>query len=950
MKRTSFIAAMLLAALPLAAQAPKAKAPAAPEQAARILPFQATETTLKNGLRVIVVPTGFPNIVSLQIPVQTGSRNEVEPGKSGFAHFFEHMMFRGTEKYPTDAYNDVIVKAGARQNAYTTDDFTNYHITFAKEDLEKILEIEADRFQNLLYSEEDFKTEARAVLGEYNKNSANPVSKLIEVARDNAFTTHTYKHTTMGFIRDIEDMPNQFDYSKVFFDRWYRPEKTAIIVAGDVTAQEVIPLVEKYWGNWKRGSFTAEIPQEPPSQAPVYAHVPWSSPTLPWVMVGFRGPAFSETEKDYAAISTMFSLYFGSTSDLFKRLVQQEQKVDQMFAWAPETVDPSLAAVYARVKNPDDALYVRNEILKTLALARSEQIDAQRLEDSKSSSRYGFVRALDNTESIASNLARYVRYRRSFDTLNNAFALYQNLTPADLQNAAKKYVTDNNIVVTTLSQNPLVDEISTIPSLASFAAASPSTAAIDITTLRSPLPQLNIKMQFDAGSARDPKGKEGLAALTAMMIADAGSKEMRYDEITKALFPIAGSFGALVDKEVVTFTAGTHKDNWQRHFQVALPQLLDPGFRQEDFDRIKARQLNSLTQDLRGNNEEELGKERLQSLIFAGTPYAHPVLGTVAGIEAITLDDVRDFARRHYTLANLRVAAGGDLPEESLTALRRELAKLPAGEKLPPTQVVGKRPNGMNVEIIQKDTRATAISFGLPIAVTRSHPDFAALNVARAWLGEHRSSMSHLFNRIREVRGLNYGTYAYIEAFPRGMFQFFPDANIPRRAQIFEVWIRPVVPENAHMSLRIATHELEQLIENGLTEEQFETARGYLMKNVYVMTSTQNQQVGYALDSPWYGIPEYTKFMRDALSRLTAEEVNAAVKKHLSAKDLQVVMITDDAEGLRSQLIGDGFSPVVYDAAKPAELLEEDKVIGARKLSLTPERVKITPVTDVFAK
>jgi zinc protease len=129
-------------ALPPSVQAPQAAAGA-------LLPFEVTETTLPNGLKVIVVPTGFPNIVSLQIPVQAGSRNEVEPGKSGFAHFFEHMMFRGTKAYPPDAYQAVLTRAGARQNAYTTSDYTNYHTTFAKEDLETILKVEADRFQNL---------------------------------------------------------------------------------------------------------------------------------------------------------------------------------------------------------------------------------------------------------------------------------------------------------------------------------------------------------------------------------------------------------------------------------------------------------------------------------------------------------------------------------------------------------------------------------------------------------------------------------------------------------------------------------------------------------------------------------------------------------------------------------------------------------------------------------
>ncbi|MEO8349044.1 MAG: insulinase family protein, partial [Acidobacteriota bacterium] len=293
----------------------------------------------------------------------------------------------------------------------------------------------------------------------------------------------------------------------------------------------------------------------------------------------------------------------------------------------------------------------------------------------------------------------------------------------------------------------------------------------------------------------------------------------------------------------------------------------------------------------------------------------------------------------------------GDAPADYLARLRGELAKLPAGPATPvPQGVAARKPQGMKVEIIQKDTRATAISLGHPIEVTRSHRDFAALSVARAWLGEHRASVSHLYQRIRETRGMNYGDYAYIEAFPRGMFQFFPDPNIARRAQLFEIWIRPVVPENAHMALRIAVHELDKLIRDGMSKEDFESTRDYLMKNVYVMTATQNQQLGYALDSKWYGIGEFTSFLRDRLARLTAEDVNRAVRKHLSAKDLSVVIVTKDAKALKEQLVADAFSPIKYDAEKPADLLAEDKVIGARKLGIAAGDVKITPVAEVFAR
>ena len=963
MSRFRSLAAILLAFVPMIAMAQKKAStkPAAPRPVAAakaaerdILPFKATEKILPNGLKVIVVPTGFPNIVSLQIPVQTGSRNEVEPGKSGFAHFFEHMMFRGTKAYPPEKYQEILTQTGARQNAYTTNDYTNYHTTFSKEDLEKMLDVEADRFMNLDYSPEGFKTEARAVLGEYNKNSANPIFKLDEVQHDMAFTTHTYKHTTMGFLKDIEDMPNQLEYSKTFFSRWYRPEHTTVIVAGDVEPSRVIRLVEKYWGGWKRGSYSVEIPQEPPQKAPVYAHLAWTSPTLPWVTVAFHGTAFSDVRKDFAAMDLLFDLEFGETSDIHKKLVEQEQKVDQMFADSGATQDPDLSGVYARVKKIEDSVYVRDEILKVFRKAAAEPVDARRLEEAKSNARYSFARRLDNTETIAATLARFVRYERSYGTLNRLYRVYASLTPADLQAVAKKYFTDANLVVATVSQQPMPDAISKLPTLASLAASAPETgsaADVDFVLQKTALPQLNVKLLFRVGSAYDPRGKEGLSALAAAMVAEAGSKERRIDEINKALFPMAGAFRGRVDKEMTTFTGFIHRDNWKAFFDIALPMLTDPGLREEDFKRLKDAQLNALKEDLRSNNEEELGKERLQANIFAGTPYGHPVLGTVAGIEAITLEDVRGFIASGYTRAALTVGVAGDAPEEMVAALRKEIGKLPAGPALAaPQGIAGKRPAGIEVEIIEKETRATAISLGLPIGVKRSDPDFAALSLARAWLGEHRSSVSHLYQRIREVRGMNYGDYAYIEAFPRGMFQFFPEPNIARRAQIFEVWIRPVVPVNAHMALRIAVYELDRLIRDGLSKEDFERTRDYLMKNVFVMTATQNQQIGYALDSKWYGTGEYTAMMRERLKALTPEAVNAAIRRHFSARDLSVVIVTKGAKGLKNELVSDEFSPIKYDADKPKELLDEDKVIGALKLDIKPESVKITPVEDVFAR
>ncbi|MBA3645564.1 MAG: insulinase family protein [Gemmatimonadaceae bacterium] len=965
--RTLFATVLLLPAL-AAAQTGKAS---------DILPFKATETTLPNGLKVIIVPTGFPNIVSIQIPVQTGSRNEIEPGKSGFAHFFEHMMFRGTPLNPPDSFNARMTRAGARNNASTSDDRTLFYATFAKENLEDIVALMADQFQHLEYSEPAFKTESRAVLGEYNKNAANPGSKLYEVLRKSAFGTHTYGHTTMGFIEDIENMPNQYAYSREFFSRWYRPENTTVVVAGDVTPAKVIPLVTKYWGMWKRGTYKAVIPKEPTATAPKYAHVDWPTATPPLMYVAFRNAPFSETNKENAAMDLLSVIYFGSTSDLYKKLVVNEQRLDSFGAGNSTNVDPELFTVTARLKDPKDAPYVRDEILRTINQARNELVPKWQLDDTKAAQRYGFARAMDNTNTIATLIGEYGKFSRSYNTLNNVYRQYAALTPEDLRAAAQKYFTQNNLVVATLSHDALPSAIATAPALTSLApSAGGATSTVDsartalkakldaliagdmsakqpmpvmdITLVKTALPQLAMKLVFNAGSAYDPSGKEGLAALSASMIADAGSQALTVSEIRQALYPMAAGFGRQVDKELATFSGSIHKDNWHPYLHIVLGQLATPGFREADFRRLKAQQLTRLTQDLRQNNEEELAKERLQTNVFAGTAYAHPALGTVAGINSITLDDVKAFVRDHYTRSNLRVGLSGDVPPGFDAVMGSLIAKLPEGTKPAAPTIAATKPVGMNVEIIKKDTRSTAISFGLPIAVTRSHPDFAALSVARVWLGEHRSSQSHLYQRIREVRGMNYGDYAYIEAFPGGMFQFFPSPNLVRRGQLFEVWIRPVVPENAHMALRIATAELQKLIDDGLSQKDFESTRDYLMKNVYLMTSTQDQQLGYALDSKWYGTPEFASYMRAALSKLTRADVNAAIKRNLSATDLEVVIIAKDAEALRNALVADAFSPITYESEKAADLLAEDKIIGARKLNISASKIRITAVDQVF--
>jgi zinc protease len=406
---------------------------------------------LPNGLRVVTVPTDYPNLVALYIVVQTGSRNEPEKGKSGYAHLFEHLMFRGSEHYPGKQRDAIMKRAGANDNAYTSDDRTVYHEVFSKDDLDQILQLEADRFQRLKYPQDEYKTETKAVLGEFNKNSADPEEKAYEVMRATAYKSHTYSHTTMGFIEDIEDMPNQFDYSWQFYGRYYRPEYTTIVLVGDLKREAAVAMVKKYFGDWKRGSYVPQIMAEPDQDAPRESHVDWPSETLPIIYVAFRGPAYSDEKKDKATLDLLAPIAFGENSDLYQKLVLKEQKLDSLNTISEDRADPELFLVSAKVKDLKDMDYVRQQILATYQRFTTETIPQDKLDSTRSRLRYQFALGMDSSEAIAGTLALYIGLRRTPATIDKVFALYDAVTPADIRETAARYFVDNHRTIVTLS-------------------------------------------------------------------------------------------------------------------------------------------------------------------------------------------------------------------------------------------------------------------------------------------------------------------------------------------------------------------------------------------------------------------------------------------------------------------------------------------------------------------
>lgn len=403
-------------------------------------PYPYEIVKLENGFTAFVIPVKGSGLIAYYSIVRTGSRDEYEPGKSGFAHFFEHMMFRGTEKYPGPVYDKMVTEMGADANAYTTDDLTAYHMVIPAEYLEKAMDLESDRFRNLSYAEREFKTEAGAVYGEYRKNRVNPFSVLLEELQNTAFDVHTYKHTTMGFEADIKDMPNQYEYSLSFFNRYYRPENVVLLIAGDVDPAVAQSLIKKYYSDWKSGYVAPRIQPEPVQKKERIREISYVGKTLPIVWVAYKGDAFRADDPMIAADNLLGDLAFGENSDLYKKLVIREQKVQFITTWFPFNRDPKLLNIYAMVKDEKDIPSVREEIDRTVEKYQSELVDEKSLQDIKKRIRYGFLMNLDTPDNIAGGLARLVALTGDIRDVNTLFSTYEDVTPLDIRAAANRYL------------------------------------------------------------------------------------------------------------------------------------------------------------------------------------------------------------------------------------------------------------------------------------------------------------------------------------------------------------------------------------------------------------------------------------------------------------------------------------------------------------------------------
>jgi zinc protease len=413
-------------------------------------PYPMKAERLPNGLTIVRVPFRSPGLVAYYSVVRVGSRNEVEPGKTGFAHFFEHMMFKGTKKHPEGERDRIVATYGFDDNAFTTDDFTIYVSYGPTAGLDALIELEADRFRNLEYSEPSFRTEALTVLGEYHKNEARPELKMEERLQGTAFQKHTYRHTTLGFYEDIKAMPEAYAYSRTFFERWYTPDNTVIFIVGDFDDAAVMERIREHYGPWDRKMAEVAIPLEPPQKEKRTVHIDWASATLPRHVFAWHIPASSLTTPSASIQSVLVAYLVGPTSPLYKELVLEKQLAESIGSDYYPRRDPGLFTLTATLKSEEGRASVEAAITRAVRELASGKVDAARVKAIQSNIRYGLLMRLETSQDVADQLSWYAGIFGTPDGLSRHLQNISRVQPEQLVSFAKRYFTDPNLTVLTL--------------------------------------------------------------------------------------------------------------------------------------------------------------------------------------------------------------------------------------------------------------------------------------------------------------------------------------------------------------------------------------------------------------------------------------------------------------------------------------------------------------------
>jgi zinc protease len=887
-----------------------------------VIPF--TKYQLDNGLTVVLHPDNSDPLVHVDITYHVGSGRE-ELGKSGFAHFFEHMMFQGSENVADEQHFGLITESGGTLNGTTNTDRTNYFQTVPSNQLERMLWLESDRMGFFLdaVTKEKFENQRETVKNERGQRVDNrPYGLLSERVGEALYPEgHPYSWSVIGYIEDL----NRADLNdlKRFFLRWYGPNNATLTIGGDMDEAQTLAWVKKYFGG---------IPRGPEVTKPEYAKVTLDKDryislednvSLPLVYMSF--PTVHANHPDEAPLDVLMSIFgSGQTSLLYKNMVKNGKAVQ---ASANHSCgELSCQFTLLALPTPGNTLTE----LETIIRASLDEFETRGgatdddLARVKAGIVSGMVYGLESVAGKVSQLAAYETYRSNPDGISDDIARYENVSKDDVMRVYKKYIKDKYSVVMSIVPKGQANSVAkadtwqryerTIPESNddSGLVLRPGTSDFDRTVIPSPgknpsikvpdiyrvetkngvkilgavndeVPTTTMQLRIPAGQTREAIDKLGVASLTAAMLGES-TLVSTAEELSNELQKLGSSVSFSAGDKFTTLSVRTLSKNIEPTLAIAMERLTSPKFDAADFKRLQKQQVEGLK--FAKKNPGTVATEVFSKLVFGrDNSFAHSNSGTITAVEKLTLEDVKAFYKTNYGPANAEIIVVSDIDNNGITQHLAVLNNWKGKSSDMPTIKAFPELAVNTLYFIHKPgATQSEIRIGKRSMNYDATGEYFRADLMNYNLGGAFNSRINL--NLREDKGYTYGARSFFDGNDfRGIF----------RAQ---AGVRADTTADSIVQFR---NEINGFREGGLTDEELSFMKSAIGQRDARAYETPNQKLDFLSEIMTYALDKtFVDAQNTILANIGKAELNLLAAKHLNLNEMITVVVGDKAKVLDS--------------------------------------------------